>query len=141
MRDSANNYSVIGIAVHDRVMNEDGTFKHYSTVSQTFNTTEVTGDGEENFVFTVERYEELFMKYYNDLHAQLNGEEAAQKALDDAKAELEQAIKDVSTATQVSNDVKDKLDAATSKTEAQQGTVNTIEGELNTLTKELERQN
>ena len=141
LRDSANNYSVIGIAVHDRVMNEDGTFKHYSTVSQTFNTTEVIGDGEENFVFTVERYEELFMKYYNDLHAQLNGEEAAQKALDDAKIALTQAITGVNIATEKSDEAKKILDAATSKTEAQQGTVNTIEGELNTLTKELEEKN
>ena len=137
LRDSANNYSVIGIAVHDRVMNEDGTFKNYSTVSQTFNTTEVTGDGEENFVFSVDRYEELFMKYYNDLHAQLNGEEAAKKALEEAKAGLADAVKVVDAASKTATTAKDNLDAATLDVDCQQDTVDGIQSILDEMNQEL----
>lgn len=55
LRDSANNYSVIGFGIHDSVWNEDGTFKHSPTYSQTFTTTSIVGDSEDKFVYTVDR--------------------------------------------------------------------------------------
>lgn len=137
LRDSANNYSVIGIAVHDRVMNEDGTFKNYSTVSQTFNTTLETGDGKENFVYSVEEYEKLFTDYYNKLHAQLNGEEAAKKALEEAKAGLADAVKVVDAASKTASTAKDNLDVAAGKTNEQQGIVDGFQAQLDQLNQEL----
>lgn len=133
----AQSAGVIGLAVHDRVMNEDGTFKNYSTVSQTFNYTTVTGDGEENFVYSVEEYEKLFMDYYNKLHAQLNGEEAAKKALEEAKAGLADAVKVVDAASKTATTAKDNLDAAAGKTNEQQGIVDGFQAQLDQLNQEL----
>lgn len=118
-------------------MNEDGTFKNYSTVSQTFNYTTVTGDGEENFVYSVERYEELFMDYYNKLHAQLNGEETAKKALEEAKAGLADAVKAVDAASKTATTAKDNLDTAAGKTNEQQGIVDGFQAQLDQLNQEL----
>lgn len=141
LRDSANNYSVIGIAIHDSVWNEDGTFKHSPTISQTFNTTEATGDSEDKFVYSVERYEELFMDYYNKLHAQLNGEEAAKKALEEAKAGLADAVKVVDTASEHVSTTKGKLDEVTMNTAGQQDVVDGLQAQLDQLNKELEQKN
>ena len=133
----SNKESVHGFAIHDEIHNEDGSYKNSGTFVQTFNYTTVTGDGEENFVYSLEHYKKLFMDYYNKLHAQLNGEEAAKKALEEAKAGLADAVKVVDAASKTATTAKENLDAATGKTNEQQGIVDGFQAQLDYYNKEL----
>lgn len=131
LRDSANNYSVIGFGIHDSVWNEDGTFKHSPTYSQTFTTTSIVGDSEDKFVYTVDRYEELFMNYYNKVYSQLDAEkaekEASEKALEEAKSRFETAKNAVTDTEAKTNTAKEALDTANLYALDQQSIVNDIQ--------------
>lgn len=106
--------------VADTMMSMKIPFVSSPMVSQTFNYTTVTGSEESDFVYSVDRYEELFMNYYNKLYAQLNGEETAQKALDEVRAGLEQAISAVDTASKGAETAKGALNTASQETAGQQ---------------------
>ena len=139
LRDLGNSYGVTGFAINSGILGSslDGELSTPPTFSQTFNTTLVTGDGEENFVYSVEEYEKLFMDYYNKLHAQLNGEETAKKALEEAKAGLADAVKVVDAASKTATTAKDNLDAATLDVDCQQDTVDGIQSILGEMNQEL----